>query len=211
MKSITENLSTPINYSTDVLVAGGGVAGIAAALAAARSGARVMLVERSFMLGGLATAGLVTIYLPLCDGEGRQVSFGLAEELLKLSIEHGHEARYPKPWLENGSAEEKRQTRYQVQYNAQLFAISAERVLRDAGVKILYGATVVSVTEDGGRINNVVIESKSGREAIAVSRCVVDATATPTSPLSPARKPSFTAMKMPSPAGITTAPAENLT
>ena len=176
MKSITENLKTPINYSTDVLVAGGGVAGIAAALAAARSGARGMLVERSFMLGGLATAGLVTIYLPLCDGEGTQVSFGLAEELLKLSIEHGHEARYPKPWLENGSAEQKRETRYQVRYNAQLFAISAERVLRDAGVKILYGATVVSVTEESGRINNIVIESKSGREAVAINKCVVDAT-----------------------------------
>lgn len=67
-------------YECDVLVAGGGVAGIAAALAAARGGAKVILLEKAFMLGGLATAGLVTIYLPLCDGMGRQVSFGLAEE-----------------------------------------------------------------------------------------------------------------------------------
>ena len=97
MKTVNESLSTPVSYTADVLVAGGGIAGIAAALAAARSGARVMLLERGFMLGGLATAGLVTIYLPLCDGEGTQVSFGLAEELFRLSMEHGAEDRYPTP------------------------------------------------------------------------------------------------------------------
>ena len=173
---IIERIETPVAYKTDVLVAGGGIAGIAAALAAARSGAHVTLLERGFMLGGLATAGLVTIYLPLCDGEGTQVSFGLAEELLRLSMEHGAEARYPKPWLEGGTGEERRKTRYEVQFNAQLFAISCERVLRESGVGILYGATAVAVTERDGRIDHVIIESKSGREAIAVARCVVDAT-----------------------------------
>ena len=138
---ITERIETPIAYKTDVLVAGGGIAGIAAALAAARSGVRVLLLERGFMLGGLATAGLVTIYLPLCDGEGTQVSFGLAEELLHLSMEHGAEARYPTPWLEGGTKEERCKLRYEVQFNAQLYAISCERVLREAGVTILYGAT----------------------------------------------------------------------
>ena len=70
-----------VAHDCDVLVAGGGVAGIAAALAAARNGARVTLVEKQCLLGGLGTLGLVTIYLPLCDGMGRQVSFGIAEEL----------------------------------------------------------------------------------------------------------------------------------
>ena len=46
-----------------------------------------MLVEKSYYLGGLGTSGLVTIYLPICDGMGRQVSYGIAEELLKLSVE----------------------------------------------------------------------------------------------------------------------------
>ena len=173
---ISERIETPVAYKADVLVAGGGIAGIAAAIAAARSGVHVTLLERSFMLGGLATAGLVTIYLPLCDGEGTQVSFGLAEELFRLSMEHGAEARYPTPWLEGGSLEERRKTRYEVQFNAQLFAISCERVLRESGVRILYGATAVAVTERDGRIDHVIIESKSGREAIAVSRCVVDTT-----------------------------------
>ena len=177
MKKITEKIETPIRYSADVVVAGGGIAGIAAALAARREGAEVILLERGFMLGGLATAGLVTIYLPICDGMGRQVSFGLAEELLKLSIEHGAEDRYPKAWLDGGSLDERRDgSRYQVQFNAQLFAISAERVLLSEGVKILYGATAAAVAEENSRITAVVIEGKSGREAIEVRGCVVDAT-----------------------------------
>ena len=95
MKTVSETLATPISYSTDVLVAGGGIAGIAAALAAARSGVNVTLLERGFMLGGLATAGLVTIYLPLCDGMGTQVSFGLAEELLLLFFLWNYAQRIP--------------------------------------------------------------------------------------------------------------------
>ena len=68
--------------SCDVLVCGGGFGGISAALAAARLGKRVILLEKQYILGGLGTAGLITYYLPLCDGVGHQVSFGLAEELL---------------------------------------------------------------------------------------------------------------------------------
>ena len=72
----------PVSGNYDVAVVGGGVAGIAAALSSARAGAKTVLLERQFALGGLATLGLVTIYLPLCDGCGHQVSFGIAEELL---------------------------------------------------------------------------------------------------------------------------------
>ena len=71
MERIVETLCTPVTHECDVLVAGGGVAGIAAALAAARQDARVILLEKQFMLGGLATAGLVTIYLPLMERDIR--------------------------------------------------------------------------------------------------------------------------------------------
>ena len=63
-----EKRKTPILKNYDTVVVGGGIAGISAALAAARNGAKTLLVEREFLLGGLATLGLVTIYLPLCDG-----------------------------------------------------------------------------------------------------------------------------------------------
>ena len=92
---IVEQLQTEVALQCDVLVCGGGFGGIAAALAAARRGKKTILLERQFMLGGLGTAGIVTIYLPLCDGMGRQVSFGIVEELLRLSISMGAEGRYP--------------------------------------------------------------------------------------------------------------------
>ena len=177
MSFINEALSTPVKYECDVCVAGGGVAGVAAALAAARHGAEVILLDRGFMLGGLATAGIVTIYLALCDGNGNQVTFGLAEELLRLSIEYGYEDRYPEAWLDGGDYESRKSgKRFEVQFNAQLFAISCERVLREAGVRILYGAVATGTTVEGGKITNVIIEGKSGREAIAVRKSVVDCT-----------------------------------
>ena len=174
---INETLVTPRRYECDVCVAGGGVAGIAAALAAKRAGAReVILLERGFMLGGLATAGLVTIYLALCDGYGHQVCFGLAEELFRLSIEHGAEARYPTAWLDGGTVEERKKRRFEVQFNAQLFALSAERLLRCEGVKIMYGASVVSTRVEDGIISDVIIEGKGGRESVFVRGSVVDCT-----------------------------------
>ena len=83
---LTETNSIPVRKGYDVVVLGGGIAGVAAAVAAKRSGRSVLIIEKSCMLGGLATLGLVAIYLPLCDGSGRQVSAGIAEELLHLSI-----------------------------------------------------------------------------------------------------------------------------
>ena len=177
MDVIIEKNVTPQKYSCDVCVCGGGVAGIAAALAAKRAGAReVILLERSYILGGLATAGLVTIYLALCDGYGHQICYGLAEELFKLSIEHGAEDRYPTAWLEDGTLEERAKRRFEVQFNAQLFALSAERLLKEEGIKIMYGALVVATRVEEGRITDVIIEGKGGREAIRVNGSVVDTT-----------------------------------
>ena len=77
---------TPVRGACDVLVVGGGIAGVAASVAAARQGADVVLVEKACALAGLATLGHVIVWLPLCDGRGRQVIAGLTEELLKLSV-----------------------------------------------------------------------------------------------------------------------------
>ena len=158
----------------DVLVCGGGVAGISAALAAARGGAEVLLLEREWLLGGLATAGLVTVYLPLCDGYGRQVSFGIAEELLHLSIKHGAESG-ENPWLCGGGDEEKAKQRYVAQFNPNLFAFEAEKLLLESGVRLLYGTAVCGAVTDGGKITHIIIENKSGRSAIA-AESVIDCT-----------------------------------
>ncbi len=159
----------------DIAVCGGGVAGISAALAAAREGKKVILFEKQYMLGGLGTAGLVTIYLPLCDGYGRQVSFGIAEELLKLSVRYGAEDKYPENWLDGVGTRTEKDKRYEVQYNAQVFAILAEQLLLENGVDLLYGSYVVGVKMADGKIKSLSVENKSGRTEYAI-RSVVDAT-----------------------------------
>lgn len=174
---IKEHIETQITDSCDVLVCGGGFGGISAALAAKRQGKKVILLEKQYMLGGLGTAGLVTIYLPLCDGCGHQVSFGIAEELLRLSISMGCEDRYPDNWLDSDDKSKRtsKDKRFQVQYNAQLFAILAEQLLQKEGVRILYGTYAVAVSKSDDKIDAVIVENKSGRQAIAV-KSVVDAT-----------------------------------
>ena len=176
MSYITEKAKElKVTGEYDVVVAGGGIAGVCAALAAKRKGAKVLLIEKQFLLGGLATLGLITIYLPLCDGEGKQVSFGIAEELLHLSMKHGYEAKYPKPWLENGNLEDKKKCRFEVQYNANLFGILLEKLLIDEGVEILYGTSVCNTILEDEKIKYLVVENKSGRSAVGC-KSVVDAT-----------------------------------
>ncbi|MBQ9964324.1 MAG: FAD-dependent oxidoreductase [Clostridia bacterium] len=174
---IRETLQTPVTYECDVLVCGGGIAGVSAALAAARQGKSVMLLEKQHILGGLGTAGLITYYLPLCDGYGKQVSFGIAEELLRLSIQMGAEARYPANWLDSDdpAGRTEHDARYETRYNPYIFAVLMEQLLKQESVRILYGTYAVGVSTKGDKIHTVMIENKTGRQAIAV-KSVVDAT-----------------------------------
>jgi glycine/D-amino acid oxidase-like deaminating enzyme len=152
---------------------GGGFAGIAAALSAARMGKRVMLVEKSYYLGGLGTSGLVTIYLPICDGMGRQVSFGIAEELLRLSIEYDCDGKLGvKNWIEREGARAEHSPRYEVNFNPALFATSAEKALLAEEVEILFGVALVSAVTENGKIKYAVVEGKSGRYAIEATSYV---------------------------------------
>lgn len=173
--TVKESFETPITECCDVLVCGGGFAGISAALAAARQGKKVILLEKQFILGGLATAGLVTIYLPLCDGCGRQVSFGIAEELFRLSISLGAEKDYPANWLDGIGTKTVEDQRFHVQFNPNFFAMLAEEALLKGGAQILYGTYAVAVSKENDRISTVIVENKTGRYGIA-AKTVVDAT-----------------------------------
>ncbi len=167
--------SLPVSGSFDVVVAGGGIAGVAAAVAAARNGASVCLIEKEYALGGLATIGLVIVYLPICDGHGRKVCGGLAEELLLLSAAEGA-GEVPACWLPGGDRGEREKHRYYLEYNAASYILALERLVLDHGVKLLYDTRCCGVlAADSGGIAALIVENKSGRSAIEC-RAVVDAT-----------------------------------
>lgn len=164
---------TPVVGGYDVVVVGGGVAGVAAAVAAARTGASVCLLEKENGLGGLATLGVVLEYLALCDGVGHQVVGGLGEEFLKLSVRDGS-GRIPDCWLPGGEEGERRKHRYAALFNGASFMLALEELALATGVKLFYDTRFCDVAKDGERIEAVIVENKSGRSAI-LCRTAVDA------------------------------------
>ncbi|WP_322818472.1 FAD-dependent oxidoreductase [Tepidiforma sp.] len=179
----------PVIAEADVLVVGGGAAGIAAAVAAARQGARTMLVERYGSLGGLATNGLIVLLLTLDDGRGRQVVAGLCQEMVDRLSARG--ACFAPPREEWGSpdpalVERYRRlglvwgsgphvVRYSAAYDPEEFRVEADGLVLEAGVDLRFHRWAVGVRREGQRITHVVFESKAGREAVACG-VVVDAT-----------------------------------
>jgi hypothetical protein len=116
--------------------------------------------------------------LPLCDGYGKQVSFGLSEYLLRLSVsECCNKKRGYGIWIASDDNDKRNESsaRFEVDFNPQIFAILAERELISRGVKLLYGTTVVAVNKDDDKITEIIAENKSGRFAVSV-KSVVDAT-----------------------------------
>lgn len=167
----------PVWCEWDVVVAGGGIAGVAAALAAARNGAKTCLVEKSAGLGGLATLGHVIIYLPICDGRGRQVSFGIAEELLKLPMKYSG-SKPEGAWAEPDGATREAlcKRRYELQFDPGPMTLGLETLLSEAGVEIAYDSVITDlVLASDGAITHVIVENKSGCGAFA-AKTVIDCT-----------------------------------
>ena len=154
--SFSQSINVPAVSAYDVIVVGGGIAGCAAALAAVREGKSVLLLEKMTMLGGLGTAGHIVIYLPLCDGYGRQVIGGIAEELLLLSTKYSFHDDVAH-WRENGK-------RYETRYDGPAYALALEELLEQSGVAIFYDTLAVTPIMQGRRCKAVVVENKSGRE-----------------------------------------------
>jgi hypothetical protein len=140
----------------DVAVVGGGPGGVGSAIAAARSGARTVLIERYGHLGGMATGGLVNIIPNLSDISGRQHLFGLNQEILDRVDARGG-ASYPKK--EHWGTADKKIVDYYLNANLQWFYIRHDH--NTGKQRVLYTA--------------VFFESKSGRQAI-LAKVVIDAT-----------------------------------
>ncbi|MDB4582007.1 FAD-dependent oxidoreductase [Draconibacterium sp.] len=162
-KTITEPArEISVLAETDVLVIGGGPAGVAAAISASRGGAETYLVERYNHLGGLWTGGLV---LPLLSTHAvdkqnrrRQVIHGIGGEMAQRLFDLGMAIHEINPVIDPEAGK---------------FVL--EEMIQEAGVKMLYHSWGVNSIMDGNTIKGVFIESKSGRQAL-LAKVVIDCT-----------------------------------
>ncbi len=142
---------TSKRFDVDVLVLGGGAAGVSAAVAAARAGMRTLLVESQGTLGGLATNGYVTGVAGMIEG--------LCKEFLDRMDAEGDLCVRP----------------HTPSFDPEKGKFMLERMVLEAGAKILYWTYVIDATVESGRIREVICHSKSGRMSIG-ARMFIDAT-----------------------------------
>jgi len=160
----------PVFHRTDVVVVGGGPAGFAAAIAAARTGAKVALVERYGSLGGLFTNGMVLLVLATseyADGKFRLVTRGVCEEFLKRAEALGADVTTPRPT--------DAKLHWQPTIDPEGAKYLMDRMIAEAKVDVFFHSWGVDVVQQGNTVKGVVFESKQGRQAI-LAKQVVDCT-----------------------------------
>jgi hypothetical protein len=153
--------ATPVFGEFDVVVVGGGPAGIVAATAAARAGRSTILVERYGFLGGAGTAAGLSTFCGLhanVDGDHRRVVRGLCDEVLER-LQKMDALNPPHMSVQN---------RIQAQaYDISAYKIAADEMLLGAGATLLFHAFAVAVVmKDAREIEAIMVETKSGRQAI---------------------------------------------
>lgn len=144
----------------DVIVSGGGPAGVIAAVAAARNGARTLLIERYGFVGGMSTSALVT---PISEFRvsGRQHVGGIPLELMRVAAELG------------GAELDRDSGNWPV--NDEILKLAAQRLLLESGVTMLLHTWFADVACDDGRMSHVIVQNKAGRVAYAC-KAVIDCT-----------------------------------
>ncbi len=175
----------PVHAECDVLVVGGGPAGTAAAVAAARLGARTILLERYNHLGGLSTGGLVIWIDRMTDWEGRKVIRGFAEEYLDRLPRDAVAGPPPGAW---GSRDAATASWWAVRSAAfhgivthsptcdpEWMKATALAMVLEAGAEVLFHAWGAEPVVQDGAVRGAVFESKQGRRAV-LAKVVVDAT-----------------------------------
>jgi hypothetical protein len=164
---ITENArDLPVRGKVDVVVCGGGLGGIAAAIAAARAGAKTLLVERNSFLGGVATAGMCCSIFNCyyTGGEPRQLGTrGIAIEVADALAEA---TGYGRTWHAHKG---------HIIYDIERGKLVLQELVEGAGVELLLQVWVASAIVEDGAVRGVVVESKVGREVV-LAKVVVDAT-----------------------------------
>ena len=169
----------------DVIVVGGGVAGVGAAIAAVREGLKTLIIEKTVALGGQATLGHVVKYEPMDDGNGRQVIGGISEEILKKSILYGYD-NLPQEWkkklnivdnkpVDDEAAEHMNKgRRLATFFNAPAFVLALDEMMEQEGVEVLFDTLFCAPIMEGSMCTGLIVENKSGRSAYS-AKMIVDA------------------------------------
>jgi len=177
MKTIREpQKELPVIAEPDVAVVGGGPGGMVAALAAARTGARTLLVERCGFLGGMATAGLMTSFNGFRNEhppDHVQTVRGIAQELVDRLLACGGACTF----TAHGHLGELQPGRcpYAVSFDPEILKRVALEMLSEAGVDLMLHTIFSNALTEGRSVEAIVVESKCGRQAIQ-ARIYVDAT-----------------------------------
>lgn len=172
-KYISESLKTPVRDECDVLVVGGGAAGIMSALAAAKNGARTILVESNTMLGGdmlsggIVWLGFFNVYKPYNVAK-KQLIKGVPEEVVKGLQKAGGSPGF---YEDLGDLT---QESVGTHVDREVMTDYLFSVMEEYGVKLYLKTTMSDIIKEGNEVKGIIIESKSGREAI-LSKTVVDA------------------------------------
>ncbi len=160
-----ETREIPVLDEVDVLVAGGGVAGCAAAVSAARAGARTLLLERNGCLGGVATASLMAnIGNSYLLAGGDQIIHGFSAELVDRLVQAGAASPH---WRHRDVPG--------VVLDSERLKVVLADILQEAGVEVLTHALAARPVTEGPAVRGLFFESKSGRQALR-ARAVIDAT-----------------------------------
>lgn len=159
----------------DVVICGAGVAGVAAAVTSARLGCRTALIEKQCLLGGLATSGLIYVFLPLCDGCGHQVIHGIPEEMLRRGAEYGP-FDVSEEW--GGPAEGDpglANPRFICCFSPAGMILTLDKMLKEAGVDLWLDTRVVQADVSEGVLNKITVCNDSGFVSVS-GKCFVDST-----------------------------------